>query len=172
MDQPNGPVLLEAFHNHFYPSWAHFRSPIEPVKVECIETRSMIPWWASNKDQIHFNYNLSGGTIMAMDTYNFAALRLLFGDSPEVCASCDVKAFTDGIHDECDYEFQATFRFLNGGIGIASRTRMGEAIINSSGHCLGIPKKLASPTILFQPARQSTRSLSWPFRASATSSFR
>lgn len=60
LDQPDGPVLLEAFHNRFYPSWALFRSLIKPAEIERIETRSMIPWWASNKDQIHFNYSLSG----------------------------------------------------------------------------------------------------------------
>ncbi|KAK4080545.1 hypothetical protein Trihar35433_1650 [Trichoderma harzianum] len=132
LDQPDGPVLLEAFHNRFYPSWALFRSLVKPAEIERIETRSMIPWWASNKNQIHFNYNLSGGAIMAMGTYNFAALRLLFGDSPEECVNCDAKAFTDGIHDKCDYEFEATFRFPNGGIGIASSTLMGEAIIKPS----------------------------------------
>ncbi|KAL6836234.1 NAD(P)-binding protein [Trichoderma sp. SZMC 28015] len=99
LDQPDGPVLLEAFHNRFYPSWALFRSLVKLAEIERIETRSMIPWWASKKEQVHFNYNLSGGTIMAMGTYNFAALRLLFGDSPEECVSCDAKAFTDGIHD-------------------------------------------------------------------------
>lgn len=132
LNQPNGPVLLEAFHSRFYPSWALFNSLVDPAEVEHVESRSMIPWWASNKDQIHFNYNLSGGTIMAMGTYNFAALRLLFGESPEECISCDVKAYTDGIHDKCDYEFKATFRFPNGGTGVASSTLMGETVMKPS----------------------------------------
>ncbi|RFU73827.1 hypothetical protein TARUN_8433, partial [Trichoderma arundinaceum] len=132
LDQPNGPVLLEAFHSRFYPSWALFRSLVDPAEVEHVETRSMIPWWASNKNQIHFNYGLSGGSMMAMGTYNLAALRLLFGESPEECVSCDVKAYTDGIHDKCDYEVKATFRFPNGGTGVASTTLMGETIIKPS----------------------------------------
>ncbi|KAL7938277.1 NAD(P)-binding protein [Trichoderma chlorosporum] len=132
LDEPNGPVLLEAFHSRFYPSWALFKSLVEPAEIERIDTRSMIPWWASNKDQIHFNYNLSGGSLMAMGTYNFAAMRLLFGEDPEECLSCDVKSYTDGIHDKCDYEAKATFRFPNGGIGVASTTLMGETIIKPS----------------------------------------
>ncbi|UKZ74120.1 hypothetical protein TrVFT333_001779 [Trichoderma virens FT-333] len=102
LDQPNGPVLLEAFHSRFHPSWALFHSLVDPAEIEHIETRSMIPWWASSKDQIHFNYNLSGGSIMAMGTYNFAAL------------------------------LKATFRFPNGGTGVASTTLMGETIIKPS----------------------------------------
>ncbi|KAL7818704.1 NAD(P)-binding protein [Trichoderma aethiopicum] len=132
LDAPNAPVLLEAFHSRFYPSWALFRSLVEPSEIEHIETRSMIPWWASSKDQIHFNYALSGGSIMAMGTYNLAALRLLFGESPEECLSCDVKTYTDGVHDKCDYEFRATFRFSGGRTGVASSTLMGETLIKPS----------------------------------------
>ncbi|KAL7822790.1 NAD(P)-binding protein [Trichoderma gracile] len=132
LDAPNAPVLLEAFHSRFYPSWALFRSLVEPSEIEHVESRSMIPWWASSKDQIHFNYALSGGSIMAMGTYNLAALRLLFGQSPEECLSCDVKAYTDGVHDKCDYEFRATFRFPGGRTGVASSTLMGETIVKPS----------------------------------------
>lgn len=132
LDAPNAPFILEAFHSRFYPSWGLFRSLVEPSDVEHIETRSMIPWWASSKDQIHFNYALSGGSIMAMGTYNLAALRLLFGESPEECLSCDVKAYTDGVHDKCDYGFKATFRFSGGRTGVASSTLMGETVIKPS----------------------------------------
>jgi predicted dehydrogenase len=132
LDQPNGPVLLEAFHNRFYPSWALFQSLIDPAEVEHVESRSMLPWWATSKDGIYFNYKLSGGTILAMGTYNFAALRLLFGGLPEECTSCDVKAYTEGIHDKCDYDFKATFRFPDGGTGVAYSTLIGETVMKPS----------------------------------------
>ncbi|KAI5269675.1 hypothetical protein E4T47_06943 [Aureobasidium subglaciale] len=93
---------------------------------------SMIPWWATSKSDIRFNYKLSGGTMMAMGTYNYAALRLLFGSSPLECVSCDASAYTDGEHANCDYEFKATFRFPNGGIGEASSTLQGETILKPS----------------------------------------
>ncbi|PON22686.1 hypothetical protein TGAM01_v208372 [Trichoderma gamsii] len=132
LDQPNGPVLLEAFHSRFYPAWALFNSLVDPAEVEHVESRSMLPWWATSKDAIYFNYNLAGGTILAMGTYNFAALQLLFGESPEECISCDVKSYTEGIHDKCDYEFKATFRFPNGGTGVASSTLVGETVMKPS----------------------------------------
>ncbi|GIK03713.1 hypothetical protein Aspvir_007787 [Aspergillus viridinutans] len=125
LSQPNGPVLLEAFHSRFFPAWSYFRSLINPADVVHVNAVSMIPWWGTSKDDIHFNYNLSGGSMMAMGTYNFAALRLFFDAEPEECLSCQTHAYTDGIHDKCDYDFTAKFRFPNGGIGEASSTLKG-----------------------------------------------
>jgi predicted dehydrogenase len=132
LSQPNAPVILEAFHNRFYPSWNLFQSMINPADVVHVISTSMIPWWATSKNDIHFNYNISGGTMMAMGTYNYAALRLLFGADPVECTSCDTKAYTDGVHDKCDYEFQAKFRFPNGGIGEASSTLQGGTVLKPS----------------------------------------
>jgi predicted dehydrogenase len=129
---PNAPVVLEAFHNRFYPSWNLFKSLINPADVIHVTSTSMIPWWASSKNDIHFNYNISGGTMMAMGTYNYAALRLLFDADPVECTSCDTQAYTDGVHDKCDYEFQAKFRFPNGGIGEANSTLQGGTILKPS----------------------------------------
>lgn len=68
---------------------------------------------------IEFNYDLSGGSITMLGTYNFAILRMIFADEPEVCLTCDTRTLGDGIHDKCDYDFKAKFRFPNGGIGEA-----------------------------------------------------
>jgi predicted dehydrogenase len=118
LSKDNGPVLLEAFHSRFYPAWAFFRSLINPANVVHVSTTSMLPWWATSKDDIYFNYSLSGGCIMALGTYSFAAMRLIFDAEPEECLSCDVKA-GNGAHKGCDYGFKAKFRFPNGGIGEA-----------------------------------------------------
>jgi predicted dehydrogenase len=122
---PNAPVLLEAFHSRFYPSWIKFCSLINPDDVVSVKSASMIPWWGTSKSDIHFNYNLSGGSIMAMGTYNFAALRMLFGAEPEECISCDTHHYTDGEHHDCDWDFHAIFRFPGGRIGEASSTLRG-----------------------------------------------
>ena len=122
LSQPDGPILLEAFHNRFFPAWTVFRSMVNPADVAKVTSHSMIPWWATGKDDIHYNFPLAGGSIMSMGTYNFAALRLLFGADPEDCLSCETQSYTDGIHDKCDYEAKATFRFPNGGIGVGSTT--------------------------------------------------
>lgn len=132
LSKPNGPVLLEAFHYRFYPAWAFFRSLIDPAEVVHVASHSMLPWWATSKTDVHFNYNLSGGSMMAMGTYNFAALRLIFGADPVECVSCDTKAYTDGIHANCDYEFKAKFVFPNGGTGDASSTLNGGTLFTFS----------------------------------------
>lgn len=80
------------------------------------------------KDHIHFNYNLAGGTMMGMGTYNFAMLRQIFGAEPEECLSCDTHAWTEGVHHDCDYHFKAKFTFPGGGIGEASSTLQGPTI--------------------------------------------
>jgi len=128
LDQPNAPVILEAFHYRFHPIWALFQSLVNPADVVHVDTFSMIPWWMVTKDHIHFNYNLAGGTMMGMGTYNFAALRLIFGAEPEECLSCETQAYTDGIHHDCDYTFKTKFRFPGGGIGEAYSTLQGPTI--------------------------------------------
>ncbi|KAJ5551691.1 hypothetical protein N7535_000365 [Penicillium sp. DV-2018c] len=125
LSRPNGPVLLEAFHSRFFPAWSYFRSLVDPANVAHVNAASMIPWWGTGKDDIHFNYNLSGGSMMAMGTYNLAMLRLLFDAEPEECLDCQVHSYTDGVHDKCDWDFNAKFRFPNGGIGEASSTLRG-----------------------------------------------
>ncbi|KAL1302062.1 hypothetical protein AAFC00_002504 [Neodothiora populina] len=125
LSAPHGPVLLEAFHNRFHPSWAFFKSLVKPADVVHVTSHFMLPWWTNSKNDIFFNYNLSGGNIMAVGTYNLAATRLLFDAEPEECIDCDTKAYTDGVHAKCDYEFKARFRFPNGGIGEASSTLRG-----------------------------------------------
>ncbi|KAL3417503.1 hypothetical protein PVAG01_10513 [Phlyctema vagabunda] len=125
LSQPGGPVLLEAFHNRFHPAWRLFMSYVEPDDVVHVDSVSMIPWWMFTKKDIHFNYNLAGGTIMSMGTYGFAALRLAFGGMPEECVECDTHSYTDGVHDKIDWDFKAKFRFPNGGTGEARSTLNG-----------------------------------------------
>ena len=125
LSAPNAPVLLEAAHNRFHPSWLLFRSLIVPSDVVHVSTDSMIPWWATSKDDIHFNYNIAGGSMMSMGCYSFAALRAVFGAEPEECIEATTNSYTDGIHDKCDYDFRTKWRFPNGGIAEASSTLRG-----------------------------------------------
>lgn len=43
LSKPNAPVLLEAFHCRFYPSWQYFQSLINPDEVEHVVSSSAIP---------------------------------------------------------------------------------------------------------------------------------
>ena len=125
LSAPNAPVLLEAAHNRFHPSWLLFRSLISPPDVVHVFTDSMIPWWATSKDDIHFNYTLAGGSLMAMGCYSFAALRAVFGAEPEECVEARTNSYTDGIHNKCDWDFSTKWRFPNGGVGEAMSTLRG-----------------------------------------------
>jgi predicted dehydrogenase len=125
LPQPNAPVLLEAFHSLFHPVVHLFRSFFNPADVVHVHTDSMVPWLLTAKDNIEFNYSLSGGSMMQLGTYNFAMLRIIFNDEPEECLTCDTSIFGDGVHDKCDYDFKARFRFPNGGIGEAMTSLRG-----------------------------------------------
>ena len=114
LSQHGAPILLEAFHNRFHPALHQFLTFVNPADVVHVYTDSMVPSWFTSKDDIEFNYKLGGGSIMALGTYNFAVLRMIFADEPEQCLTCNAHVFEDGIHDGCDYDFQAQFRFPNG----------------------------------------------------------
>ena len=62
---------------------------------------------------------------MMMGTYCFSMLRLIFDDEPLECLSCNTTIFGDGDHYKCDYHFNASFRFPNGGIGEAMTNMRG-----------------------------------------------
>ena len=93
-----------------------------------VHTDSMVPSLMVGKDSIALNYNLSGGCMMMLGGYNFNILRLIFDEEPEECLTCDTNVFKDGVHDKCDYDFKAKFRFPNGGIGEATSTLQGSLL--------------------------------------------
>jgi hypothetical protein len=63
--------------------------------------------------------------MMMLGTYNFGVIRMVFDDDPVECLTCEPGIFSDGIHDQCDTDFKAKFRFSNGGIAEASTTMRG-----------------------------------------------
>ncbi|TVY16049.1 hypothetical protein LARI1_G004924 [Lachnellula arida] len=77
------------------------------------------PWCHAHgqQDNIGLNYSLGGGCMMMLGTYNFGLMRMVFNAAPEECLACDTHVHADGMHDKCDYDFTAKFRFPNGGIG-------------------------------------------------------
>ncbi|TVY58513.1 putative oxidoreductase [Lachnellula cervina] len=125
---PNAPVLLEGFHNRFHPAIHLFRTFIRPSDVVHVHTEAMVPWLMVDKDNIGLNYSLGGGCMMMLGTYNFSLLRMIFNAAPEECLAADTHVHADGIHDKCDYDFTAKFRFPNGGIGEGTNTFQGSLI--------------------------------------------
>nr|BAZ95829.1 oxidereductase, NAD binding domain cpaG [Curvularia pallescens] len=124
LSQPNAPVLLEAFHNRFHPAVQKFMTFISAPDVVHVYTDNMVPSWFTKKTDLEYNYNLGGGSIMALGTYNFALMRMAFGDEPVECLSCETQVFADGVHDRCDHSVVAQFQFPNG-LGEAKTTLQG-----------------------------------------------
>lgn len=73
---------------------------------------------------------------MSMGCYSFAALRTVFGAEPVECIKCTTHHYTDGIHDKCDWDFHAKFRFPNGGIGDAKSSLRGPTLWKPSHVCV------------------------------------
>ena len=88
----------------------------------------MVPWWITKKDDIAFNYDLAGGSIMMLGTYNFGMLRMIFSAEPQECLECDTSIFGDGVHDKCDTDVKAKFRFPSGGIAEATTSLRGPTL--------------------------------------------
>jgi predicted dehydrogenase len=140
LSETGAPVLLEAFHNRFHPSYAHFLSLITPADVVHVSAYCMVPRWMNAKDDIYFNHCMAGGSMMHLGTYTFAAMRDVFDAEPEECLEC--KTFTpvdagwddysQPNRDKIDRDFRAKFRFPNGGIGESESTQWGPSIFKPS----------------------------------------
>ncbi|KAI1827812.1 putative oxidoreductase [Xylaria intraflava] len=157
LSKPDGPVLMEAFHNRFHPAWALFTSLVKPEEVAHVVSKFSIPWWGTSKGDIGFNYSLSGGTMMHIGTYNFAAIRDVFGAEPEECLSCDVGIFKGNpmAMDKIDGSFKTTFRFPNGGIAEAEGSFRGGTILTPSSVVV-THKEVVVPDDMLPPSQQKS----------------
>ncbi|KAF5570508.1 oxidoreductase [Fusarium phyllophilum] len=120
--QPNAPVLLEAMHFRFQPSWQCFLSLVDRQNIQSVDTIASLPSYVIPKGNAQLEYNLGGGTMLHLGTYPMYALRQIMGDEPEECTACKVrKLLPPG--DLCDESAETTFRFPGG--------RMGNVVINA-----------------------------------------
>lgn len=112
---PQPPILLEAFHYRFQPSWLVFLTLIDPPNVEHAKAVLYVPRVAFASDDIRFRYDLGGGSLLDLN-YTMSVLRVVFGAEPVECTACDVKTMPPPF-ELCDYRYDATWRFPNGGTG-------------------------------------------------------
>jgi hypothetical protein len=68
------------------------------------------------KDDIRFEYDLSGGSLVDIGSYNTLSLREAFRAEPVECISAEPRIMPHRDQN-CDEAFKAAFRFPNGGIG-------------------------------------------------------
>ncbi|WYZ35676.1 hypothetical protein EsH8_X_000323 [Colletotrichum jinshuiense] len=83
--EPGAPVLLEAFHYRFQPSWQLFLTLVDAGSVEHVKASAFIPWFAMPDDDIRFKYDLAGGALMDLGTYCVSAIRQTFKGDAEEC---------------------------------------------------------------------------------------
>lgn len=116
LSQPGAPVLLEAFHSRFAPAFALFRSLLDPPSIEHVLAKAIIPSFVAADDDIRFDYDLAGGSMMDVGTYTLAAVREAFGAEPTQCVEAHLTKMKKP-YDRCDGMFHAKLSFPNGGTG-------------------------------------------------------
>lgn len=117
LSKPDSPVLVEAFHYRFHPSWQKLLSLIDPPNIEEAHSASWIPKGIVPLYDIRCQYKLSGGCLMDLGTYNVSTLRQIFGTEPTECLEANHRPMPPGYDKEIDQAFTAKWRFPNGGIG-------------------------------------------------------
>jgi len=116
--QPNAPVLLEAIHFSFQPTWQHFLTLVDRPNIDQVDAIAKLPFYIIHKGGIRFNYELGGGCLLELGTYPLYALRKIMGDEPDECTSCKTRN-APPPHDLCDEAADAVFQFRGGRIGNA-----------------------------------------------------
>ncbi|KAL8656808.1 MAG: hypothetical protein Q9226_002546 [Calogaya cf. arnoldii] len=117
--QGNGGTLivLDAVHIRFHPVWQKFLNLIDPPNIEEAFSQSWVPPGLFAKDDVRFQYTLSGGSLMDLGSYNNQPLRQAFASEPIECISATARLMPEGFYQDIDKAFTASWRFPNGGIG-------------------------------------------------------
>ncbi|RAK74711.1 Gfo/Idh/MocA family protein [Aspergillus fijiensis CBS 313.89] len=130
---PHGPVLLEAFHHQFHPAWQTFLSltrqtPWGPGTVVDTSSQFYLPRGYIARDDIRFQYALSGGCLMDLATYPLSCARQVLNLStrreedlvvvegqytpPRPLSSSDCPPFHDA--QQIDTAISATYQTADG----------------------------------------------------------
>jgi predicted dehydrogenase len=118
LQQPNAPILLEAMHFRFQPSWQYFLSLVDLSNIQVVNAVAKLPSYIIPKGGIRFDYDLGGGNILDLGTYPMYALRQIMGAEPEECTMCKTRT-PPPPHQLCDEFAEASFSFPGGRIGHA-----------------------------------------------------
>ena len=145
LQQPNAPVLLEAFHMRFHPAWQTYLSLLDPPNITSARSSAAVPRGAFPNDDIRFVYSLSGGTLMDLGTYTTLTLRQIFGTEPEECIEAIPRLMPAGFDQKCDQAMRIKWRFPNGAIGEADADLSGRGgyplpWLTSAWPRLGVPQ--------------------------------
>lgn len=118
LKQPNAPVVMEAFHYRFQPTWQYFLSLVDRPNLSHVYSVVRLPSVFLDKNDIRFKYELAGGTVMDLGTYQLSVLRGVTGAEPEECLECTLRKCPPP-NELCDSAVKAKFRFPGGIVGDA-----------------------------------------------------
>ena len=114
----DAPILLEAFHFRFQPTWQYFVSLVDRSNLELVISVAKLPSYIVPMGGIRFDYEMGGGNMLDLGTYVMYVLRQVIGAEPEECIKCTVRT-PPPPYELCDEAAKATFRFPGGLIGEA-----------------------------------------------------
>lgn len=117
LNQPNVPVLLEAFHYRFHPAWQTFLSTFDSKDIVDASAVQSLPAGFFPDSDIRFNYALSGGTLMDFGTYAINCIRQVFREEPVTITEASHRPMPKGGNKEIDHAIKAKWNFPNGGVG-------------------------------------------------------
>lgn len=135
---------------------AIFLSYIGSKDVVYVDGALMIPHWRVTKNDIHYNYNLAGGSMLTIGVYTLATTRSIFGELPEECIECDVTTTDEPAHKNIDWDFRAKFRFPNGGVGQTKSTMWGSTFWTPS-HMTVTTKQVVIPDPTLHESQEKLR---------------
>lgn len=137
LKESKAPVLLEAFHYRFQPSWQYYLTLVDAPNVEHVKASAHIPWFIIGNDDIRWEYDLAGGALMDLGTYTISAIRQTYGIEPDECLEAKFDTMPPP-KDTADHSWNVTWRMKNGGTAEAEGTlRAGLAAI-------GVPKLIVT----------------------------
>jgi predicted dehydrogenase len=118
LNQPQAPILLEAMHFRFQPSWQYFLGLVDRPSISTVRAVAALPSYIIPKEGIRFDYNLGGGNILDLGTYPLCALRQVMGAEPEQCTMCKTNN-APPPQQLCDESAEASFQFPGDRVGHA-----------------------------------------------------
>lgn len=116
LQKPDAPILLEAVHFCFQPTWQYFVSLVDRPNINLVTAVAKLPSYMISRDGIKFDYEMGGGNMLDLGTYPMYALRQIMDAEPEECTKCIVRV-PPAPHELCDEAADARFLFPGGRIG-------------------------------------------------------
>ncbi|KAF2650074.1 NAD(P)-binding protein [Lophiostoma macrostomum CBS 122681] len=114
LTQPNPPILLEAVHFLFQPTWHSFLSLLSPPAISHVTAVAKLPSYmipGPGKGSIKFDYDMGGGNILDLGTYPLYAVRQIMRAEPDECVACKVR-LPPPPHEGCLCDEAAHMRFV------------------------------------------------------------